>query len=170
MVLDLSPSLSSTLTLTFPFLMQISAKLAAIIGPLALFATILPRFIFFGFNRYEATSGKIWASLFPATAFTFAADIIADYEYSQQGIQEWNVWEGSYSFNTALGLLFFDTILYIFLGWYLEEVIPRQYGVARPFYFLFTPKYWCSYFCSENKSRAHDVMDGESPNDANRYV
>jgi hypothetical protein len=150
--------------------MRNSAKLAAIIGPLALFATILPRFIFFGSNRYEATTGKMWASLFPATAFTFAADIIGEYEYSQQGVQEWNAWEGSYSFNTALGLLSFDTTLYIFLGWYLEQVIPRQYGVARPFYFLFTPKYWCGFVCTEKKSRAHGAIVGESPYNANRYV
>jgi ATP-binding cassette subfamily A (ABC1) protein 3 len=165
--------LFSTATIGFCFTLAAMfsrAKLAAIIGPMALFATILPRFIFFGFNQYEATTGKRWASLFPATAFAFAADIIGDYEYSQQGIQEWNAWEGSYSFNTALGLLFFDTILYIFLGWYLEQVMPRQYGVARPFYFLFTPKYWTSFFWSEKKSRAKDVMVGESPNDSNRYA
>jgi ATP-binding cassette subfamily A (ABC1) protein 3 len=165
--------LFSTATIGFCFTLAAMfsrAKLAAIIGPMALFATILPHFVFFGSNRYEAATGKMWASLFPATAFTFGADIIGDYEYSQQGIQEWNAWEGSYSFNTALGLLFFDTILYIFLGWYLEQVIPRQYGVARPFYFLFTPKYWCSFFCTEKKSRANDAMVGKSPNDANRYV
>lgn len=51
------------------------AKLAAIIGPMALFASVLPRFIFFGFNRYEATTQKMWASLLPASAFAFGADV-----------------------------------------------------------------------------------------------
>jgi ATP-binding cassette subfamily A (ABC1) protein 3 len=133
------------------------AKLAAIIGPVALFVTLLPRFIFFGTNRYEATVGKTIASLLPATAFTFGADIIADYEYSQQGIQAWNAGEGDYSFNTTLGLLFFDTLLYTFLGWYLDQVMPRQYGVPRPLYFLLTPSYWCSFlFSRKSKSSASD--------------
>jgi ABC-type multidrug transport system fused ATPase/permease subunit len=118
------------------------AKLAAIVGPVALFATLLPRFIFFGSNRYEAIPAKIWASLLPCTAFAFGADIVADYEYAGVGVQSWNAGEGKYSFNTSLTMLFLDTILYSFLGWYLELTIPRQYGLARPWYFLCEPSYW----------------------------
>jgi ATP-binding cassette subfamily A (ABC1) protein 3 len=153
--------LFSTATVGFCFTLAAlfsRAKLAAIVGPIALFTTILPRFIFFGFNRYEATTGKMWASLLPATAFAFGADILGDYEYSEQGIQEWNASEGDYSFNTSLGFLFFDTILYTFLGWYFEQVIPRQYGVARPWYFLFTLRYWLS-FCTTKKERSRSSGD-----------
>ena len=123
------------------------AKLAAIVGPMALFATLLPRFIFFGSNRYEASTQKKWASLLPCTAFAFGADIVADYEYAEDGVQDWNANEGDYSFNTAVGFLFLDTFLYLALGWYLEQVVPRQYGVARPFYFFLQPSYWKSVFC-----------------------
>ena len=141
---------------------------------MAWFATILPKFIFFGFNQYEATTGKLWASLFPATAFTFAADIIADYEYAQQGIQAWNVQTGTYSYNTALGMLFVDTILYLVLGWYLDQVIPRQYGVARPFYFFLMPSYWCSFCyncdCGNNirhMDRKNNELETEYPEQSN---
>jgi len=136
------------------------AKLAAIIGPIALFATLLPRFVFFGHNRYEHVTGQIFASLFPATAFCLGADIIADYEYAEQGIQSFNVGEGGYSFNTALGMLFFDTVLYTFLGWYLEQVIPHQYGVARPFYFLFLPSYWLGE-CAKKDGGNSEIVDIE---------
>jgi hypothetical protein len=142
------------------------AKLASIVGPMSLFVTILPRFIFFGYNRYEATTSKMWASLLPATAFAFGADIIADYEYAEQGIQSWNAGEGDYSFNTALGFLFFDTILYISLAWYLEQVIPREFGSARPFYFLCSPRYWCNCSFRNRKSdhdEAHNGENSESP-------
>lgn len=88
----------------------------------------------------------MWASLLPATAFAFGADIVADYEYAEQGVQSWNTGEGQYSFNTSIGFLFFDTLLYLFLGWYVEQVMPREYGVAKPFWFLFSPKYWCACF------------------------
>lgn len=138
------------------------AKLAAIVGPMALFATLLPRYIFFGSNRYEAVPAKRWASLLPCTAFAFGADIIADYEYAEVGIQSWNASEGDYSFDTVIGFLFFDTLLYIFLGWYLELVIPRQYGVARPWYFLFTPSYWTSLFCCFRKSPSPQASPGIS--------
>lgn len=118
------------------------AKLASIVGPIALFVTLLPRFIFFGANRFEATTGKMIASLLPATAFAFGADILADYEYAEQGIQEWNASQGDYSFNTTLFFLFVDSIIYNFLGWYLEQIVPNQYGSAKPFYFLLMPSYW----------------------------
>ena len=139
--------LFSTATIGFCFVIASffsRAKLAAIVGPMALFATLLPRFIFFGSNRYEAITSKKLASLLPCTAFAFGADIIADYEYAEVGVQAFNANEGEYSFNTTLQFLFFDTVLYLFLGWYLELVIPRQYGVARPFYFIFLPSYWWS--------------------------
>jgi ATP-binding cassette, subfamily A (ABC1), member 3 len=79
----------------------------------------------------------------PATAFSFGADIVADYEYAQYGVQNWNRSEGDYSFDTCLTMLFLDTILYIFLAWYLDQVVPREYGTSRPVWFLFSPYYWC---------------------------
>eukprot|EP00980_Cylindrotheca_fusiformis_P001021 scaffold276_cov132-Cylindrotheca_fusiformis.AAC.16 len=138
------------------------AKLAGIIGPVALFATILPRFIFFGSNRYENTTGKMIASLCPATAFCFGADIIADYEYAEQGVQDWNSGEGEYSFDTTLAFLLLDTALYIFLGWYLDQVVPRQYGVARPFYFLFMPSYWFGNCSKKGGGKPESVADDRS--------
>jgi len=161
----------STATVGFCFVVASffsKAKLAAIVGPIALFATLLPRFIFFGSNRYEAITAKMWASLLPCTAFAFGADILADYEYSEVGVQEWNSSEGAYSFDTAVGFLVFDTILYLFLGWYLELVIPRQYGVARPWYFLLLPSYWQCIFYScfgSSKRTGDDDMTFSSGSD-----
>lgn len=118
------------------------AKLAAVVGPMALFATILPRFVFFGTNRYQNVTAMRWASLLPGTAFAFGADIVADYEYAQQGIQSWNADEGPYSFDTSLGFLLLDTSLYLLLGFYLDAVMPRQYGTPYPFYCIVSPWYW----------------------------
>lgn len=137
--------LFSSATVGFSFVLAAffgQAKLASIVGPIALFVMLLPRFIFFGTNRFEATGGKMIASFLPATAFAFGADIVADYEYAEQGVQVWNADQGDYSFNTTLFFLFVDAVLYNFLGWYLEQVIPNQYGTAKPFYFFLTPAYW----------------------------
>jgi len=131
------------------------ANLAAIVGPVALFVTLLPRWIFFGTNRYEAAASKMWASLLPCTAFAFGADILSDYEYAQVGLQSSNVGEGAYSFKTSLGFLLIDSILYFVLGWYLENVIPRQYGVAKKWYFPFIPTFWrevCPFSCRKKHS------------------
>ena len=122
------------------------AKLASIVGPIALFVTLLPRFIFFDTNRYEAVGGKILASLLPCSAFAFGSDILAEYEYAEIGINSGNASEGAYTFNTALSMMFFDAFFYIALAWYFEEVIPRQYGVNRKFYFCLTPSYLADAF------------------------
>lgn len=157
--------LFSTATVGFCFVVAAccsKAKFAAIVGPMALFATLLPRYIFFGSNRYEAIPAKLWASLLPCTAFAFGADIIADYEYAEVGVQSWNISEGQYSFNTVIGFLFFDTLLYIFLGWYLELVIPRQYGVARPWYFPVSPSYWKSFVITPQSKPAVSIIGSDA--------
>lgn len=118
------------------------AKLSAIVGPIALFATLLPRWIFFGSNRFEATRGKYIASILPCTAFAFGADIISDYEYAEKGINSSNVDDGDYSFQTTLNFLFLDAILFGVLGLYLEQIIPRTYGVAEKWYFCLQPQFW----------------------------
>ena len=77
--------------ITFSFLIAsffTKAKLAAIVGPVVLFCSILPRFIFYGSNRYEQQASKYYASLLSPTAFSFGADIIADYEYSGKHMKQ----------------------------------------------------------------------------------
>jgi ABC transporter len=95
----------------------------------------------------------------PATAFAFGADIVADYEYAQQGVQNWNRSEGDYSFDTCLTMLFLDTILYIFLAWYLDQVVPREYGTPRPVWFLFSPYYWCGGMGSGGRDKAATCLN-----------
>ncbi len=132
------------------------ANLAGTIGPVALVTTILPQIIFFGTDQNEVTFSKKWASLLPCTAFVLGADILSDYEYAQVGIQADNINDGYYNFNTTLGFLFLDTILYIAIGWYLEQVIPRQYGVAKKWYFPFTLSFWKEALRIGSNASNHD--------------
>ena len=39
-------------------------------------------------------------------------------------------------------VLIFDTIAYTFLGWYLEQVLPKEFGVRQPYLFVFQKSYW----------------------------
>lgn len=116
------------------------AKLAAVVGPMALFASLLPRFIFFGTNRYEAITAKYFASVLPGTALAFSADIVGDYEYGEQSVGSY-IWAGDYSFGSSICFLAFDAVFYLVLAWYAEKVIPHEYGAApEPWYF---PLLWC---------------------------
>ncbi|KAM9994608.1 hypothetical protein ACTFIZ_007751 [Dictyostelium cf. discoideum] len=51
-------------------------------------------------------------------------------------------WDYIVTENQSILMLGIDIIIYIFLIWYLEKVIPSEYGTKEKFYFLFTKKYW----------------------------
>lgn len=135
------------------------AKLAAVIGPMALFASLLPRFVFFGTNRYEAIGAKYLASILPGTAMAFSADIVGDYEYGEQSVGN-NLWAGDYSFGSSLFFMAFDAVFWMVMAWYTEQVIPREYGAARkPLYFPLLccyPSSLMSRFYSTEKTLAVD--------------
>ena len=100
--------------------------------------------------------------LLPGTALAFGADVAGDYEYGEQSVAD-NMWVGAYSFGTSLTFLVFDTFLYMFLAWYTEQVIPREYGAApRPWYFpllWFYPKSLVSRFYNSDKTLADSDDD-----------
>ncbi|KAK9857576.1 hypothetical protein WJX84_000857, partial [Apatococcus fuscideae] len=52
-----------------------NAKVAGIVAPLAHFAALLPRYIFFRTGEPQAMVGKVFVSLLSPTAFTFSADL-----------------------------------------------------------------------------------------------
>jgi hypothetical protein len=36
----------------------------------------------------------------------------------------------------------FDFFFYLFLGYYLQNVLPHDFGIRKPWYFLCTLSYW----------------------------
>ena len=80
-----------------------NSKLVSISAPAILFACILPRYIFFTTNDEEQWLAKYFTSLLSPTAFAFGSDAIANYEYSQIGIQWSNIEDGAFSFGALSG-------------------------------------------------------------------
>jgi hypothetical protein len=136
------------------------SKIASLVGPMALFATIFPYFLFLTSNQNEYTVAKMFSSLFPCTAFSLGFKILTTFELGEVGVHSWNASQGSYSFNTSLGFLAFDTMFYIALAWYLNQVVPSQFGARQPFYFCLKPSYW-GY--KKKKTQSVDV-DASIPN------
>ena len=118
------------------------AKLASIFAPVLLFATLLPKYIFFGTNRFENPGGKKLASLLSTSAFSFGADILADFEFADRGVTWENLYDGAYSFGDCLGFLLADILLYTVLAWYFGTVVQGQYGSSQRYWFPFSPRYW----------------------------
>ena len=58
----------------------------------------------------------------------------------------------NYSMSTCYLMFMADFFIYLFLGYYLQNVIPHEYGVSKPWYFIFLPSYWCGN-CSQKKPK-----------------
>jgi hypothetical protein len=132
--------------INFAFLVSVffsNSKLAAIVAPVVLFCAMLPRFAFLNTNNNELVVGKTLSSLLSPSAFAYGADIIADYEYSGVGVQFSNASDGAFSFNTVLFMMWADFFIYGFLAWYLDHVIPHEYGTAEHPLFFLSWRYWC---------------------------
>ena len=58
-------------------------------------------------------------------------------------------------------MLTVDFFIYIFLGYYLQNVLPHTYGIRKPFYYIFTLEYW-SRKCSrraKNKTKRVEIKE-----------
>jgi len=104
-------------------------------------------FAYFGVNSKNAgANAKLFGSILSPTAFGIGASILASYEGSGQGVTL-NNWfdtpnENCISFAQVLMALIFDTVLYMFLTFYLDNVMPQEFGVSKPWNFLCTREYW----------------------------
>ena len=73
---------------------------------------------------------------------------MATYELQNIGVQWSNfnsnpyVMRNSFSMMTICLIMLLDAVIYMILAWYIETVWPGEYGISRPWYFLFTPSYW----------------------------
>jgi ATP-binding cassette subfamily A (ABC1) protein 3 len=121
------------------------AKTASTLGVVLFLASFFPWFAVA--DASYSSAAKIASSLLSTTAFGMALDQLAAYEDEGQGVNFSNaqVYVRNYSMSAALGMMFFDFLLYGVLAWYADAVLPasfREFGVARPWYFPFTGAYW----------------------------
>jgi len=54
-----------------------------------------------------------------------------------------------------------DFFIYLFLGFYFENVLPQDFGTPKPFYFLFTKKYWCKEEIQSNNRVNIDLHESK---------
>jgi len=138
-------------SLAFSFLVSTlfsRAKSASILGT---FAYFMGYFIYIGLESSSGLSRNdlMLACLHPASAFTFGTLAFMEYEDAQIGITS-STWttsnEFEISFADTLLMQFINTLYLGFLAWYLSQVWRTEFGLARPWYFIFMPSYWKSVF------------------------
>jgi len=95
---------------------------------------------------YTTSSMAPLLALHPVVAFSYGLFEISRLEDLGIGLTADSISESDnvsgYTFGNALNALFTDAILWGVLSWYLNRVIPPEYGQALPVWFPFMPSYW----------------------------
>ena len=107
----------------------------------------------------------IFCILFPLVNLQLGIDTIANFE------ENFNKFNGRiyYEYNKFnifdMYILFvISFILYMFIGFYLQNILSHEYGIKRPFYFLCTKNFWgCE---NKNKSKyLNDIINEKENSD-----
>ncbi|XP_034738177.1 phospholipid-transporting ATPase ABCA1 isoform X2 [Etheostoma cragini] len=123
------------------------ANLAAACGGLIYFGLYLPYVLCVAWRDRLNTTYRVLASFLSPVAFGFGCEYFSQYEEQGVGIQWYNLnsspVEGdSYRFTTSIVMLYVDAFIYATAAWYIEAVFPGEYGIPRPWYFVFQMNYW----------------------------
>uniref|UniRef100_A0A3Q2ZXA5 P-type phospholipid transporter n=1 Tax=Kryptolebias marmoratus TaxID=37003 RepID=A0A3Q2ZXA5_KRYMA len=123
------------------------ANLAAACGGLIYFSLYLPYVLCGAWRNYLNTTHRILISFLSPVAFGFGCEYFAKYEEQGIGMQWFNLRaspvEGdTYSFTVSIIMLYVDAFIYAVAAWYIEAVFPGEYGMPRPWYFIFQINYW----------------------------
>jgi len=117
------------------------AKTAATVGSILFYST--------SYLKYLATPATPTMtlralSLLPPVAFELGADLVAAMESQQVGATWTNAGSAyhNYSLLESAAMLALDAVLFFILFLYLDQVLPREVGLQRPWYFPLLPSYW----------------------------
>lgn len=96
-------------------------------------------------NDTSSNTSKMFASLLSPTALQLGFLSMAQFELSKMGLKGANInyRYNEYSVADMLIMFIIDILLYFLIGFYLENVLPHQYGTSKKPWFLFTSSYWC---------------------------
>ena len=89
---------------------------------------------------------KIILSIFPPVSLELGIVLIGKFEshFKDFHIEDYFETYTNYSIFIMNLMQVIDFLLYLFLGYYLQNVIPHDFGIKRPLYFICTSEYWCS--------------------------
>ena len=98
------------------------------------------------FSDTILNGSKMAVSLFPPAALALGVIVFSQFEVALLPFDssKLNMTFQNYSVGNMYTMLIIDVLIYLFVGFYLQNVLPQQFGTRKPFYFLFTREYWCN--------------------------
>ena len=104
---------------------------------------------------------KMAISLFPPAALSLGMLVIAQFEIAllQFDSSYMNFPFQNYTVGNMYTMLVIDIIIYLFLGFYAQNVLSQQFGTKKPFYFLCTRKYWSTNANTELMDKIREMSN-----------
>ena len=98
-------------------------------------------------------AAKIALSLFPQVCLNNGILLFSKFQYNFRTLKDREFFKEYTTFSVGLMFIMFvvDFFLFLFLGFYLNNVLPHDFGIRKPFYFICTSDFWCS-----NKKKKND--------------
>lgn len=84
-------------------------------------------------------AAQYMASIFPNIAMARMSKMLFFFNYNTRdglSIKTASADYEGYSFNGGIAMLCFNVVFWMLLGFYLDQVVPSEYGVAKPWNFL----------------------------------
>ncbi|XP_058116458.1 phospholipid-transporting ATPase ABCA3-like [Anopheles ziemanni] len=162
----------SITTICFCFMVSTffsKANIAAGIAGLLWFILIVPYNIAFS-NYDDMTAGaKVAICLFSNSAMSFGFMLMMRHEGTATGLQWSNLFDpvsvdDDFSVGDTMLMLLADAIIYLMIALYVEKVFPGDFGIAEPWYFLYTKKFWCKDAQQKAETIPADVSNMEGDN------
>uniref|UniRef100_A0A8C0LPF4 ATP-binding cassette sub-family A member 17-like n=1 Tax=Canis lupus dingo TaxID=286419 RepID=A0A8C0LPF4_CANLU len=131
----------ATATILFAFMISTffqKAHVATAAGGIIFFFTYLP-YLYLTFSYPQRTYfQKVAFCLLSNIAMALGVRLISSFEIRGTGMRWKHVGglSGEFNFSHVLVMLVLDSVLYGLVAWYVEAVLPGEYGIPKPWYFF----------------------------------
>ncbi|XP_055535487.1 ATP-binding cassette sub-family A member 2-like [Wyeomyia smithii] len=128
----------------FSFLISVffkKASIAAVAAGILFFASAC------AVSSSDSFQLRIASSLLFNTVFGYGLEAMLYHEFKVNGL----IWSSfsagtsfckEYSLGTAVGMLLLDAVIYMIATLFIEQILPGEYGIPKPWYFPFTQSFW----------------------------
>jgi ABC-type multidrug transport system fused ATPase/permease subunit len=125
------------------------ANLAAVVSGIMYFLLYLPYMMLLNFADQMKLWQKMAISLSSTVAYGYGNELIAVFEFQNQGLKwsnfdstPYNLKRDQFTMKYICIVLLIDAFIYSLCAWYIEGVWPGEFGVAKRWYFPLQPSYW----------------------------
>ena len=105
---------------------------------------------------------KIFLSIFPPVCILLGIVLFGKFQshFRTFHLGDYATIYTNYSIFIMNLMQFIDFLLFLFIGYYLQNVLPHDFGIKKPLYFLCTKEYWCG--SNKNKKNKNDNISIEN--------